>query len=308
MSHKRENENIKASTDTTSFQSKVCLCTVYLIFCFFDFLHRKLLTALRPATYCPFRVIFEMSENEDEPEQYGILDHPSGIILPKILRSLIPMDDDENEVSTYNSESKYRDWTVEELYRAINQASQQLLNVQSQISNGEDYYINNLSSISIYNSSKNFDASFLDSRNEYGNSASGIGPSTSAGMGGNSNAHRWFSSSLTDLSMYQQTLHRPELPRPVQPITRNVSFVLPVVVQAVGPAKPSKSSKLAVPSFMSNDVSTATTGTKAVEVVESTTQSKAPSVEEKTKPSTRKSERPPPPERRTTKRRRKSTS
>jgi hypothetical protein len=254
-------------------------------------------------------LIFEMIENDDLEEQYGVLEHPSGIVLPKILRSLIPLSQlDDEEGDSIHWEPKDREWTVEELYHAINQTSQQLLNVQSQILNGEDYYINNLSSISIYNSSKNFDASFLDSRNE-GNSIAGTGPSAAVG-GGIISSHRWFSSSFTDVSPYQHTVQRPDLPKPVQPILKSV----PIAASAI--TVPAESVKHSKPSdevtSLSSSASIVVTEAKDVKDSESVA-SKALLLEDKvvaTKPPTRKSERAPhpQPERRTTKRRRKSAS
>jgi hypothetical protein len=257
---------------------------------------------------------FEMNEIDDTEEQYGILEQPSGIVLPKILRSVIPPSQlDEEDVDATHWEPKDREWTVEELYHAINQTSQQLLNVQSQILNGEDYYINNLSSISIYNSSKNFDASFLDSRND-GNMAAGTGPSAAVG-GGNSNSHRWFSSSFTDISPYQHSVQRPELPKPVPPILKNVPSP-PVSAPSVTAALPKQSKPLeeVTPLSSSASILVAETAIDKAEKAAEPVPSEALIVEEKVvapKIPTRKSVRgqpPPPPEQRAMKRRRKSTS
>jgi hypothetical protein len=178
-----------------------------------------------------------MNESENDQEYYGFLEHPSGIVLPKLLRSSISSSLHPSEVGEDNEmeesrgtdgggdmiylEKKDRYWDVKEIVHTINETSQQLLNVQSQILNGEDFYVNNLSSISIYNT-KNVDASFLDSRNDYSN-ATTMGSSTATGMGSTiyNNHHRWFSGSLTDLSPYQRKMQLPVSPKKIHPVVRS---------------------------------------------------------------------------------------
>jgi hypothetical protein len=136
-----------------------------------------------------------------------------------------------------NNRSKY--WSCNEIIDSMNATSQQILNIQQQIMNGEDYYINNNASISIYNiynKNNNYDTTiFLDSKsdittntgtgsNMIGNmntnsstNSIGVGASTtsmsnnafnntSSNSASNNNQYRWFSNSFTNVKRYQKKL------------------------------------------------------------------------------------------------------
>jgi hypothetical protein len=181
---------------------------------------------------------------------YGYLKHPSGLILPKLLRDQLQQtsskqNGEENEDITitgsidtsyeeptlrcHRIQNRERHWTVTEIVDMMNATAQKIQNLQTQIINGEDYYVNHVTSISVYNSKNNYSDSttFLDSKTDVSNSHSYNYPSgsntggnattsshgTSSSSTGNHQQHRWFSNSFTTITPYQQTIPYPIIPR-----------------------------------------------------------------------------------------------
>ena len=270
---------------------------------------------------------------------YGYLKHPSGLILPKILRDQLQQslhekgDEHDDSNDTNYEESKIcrnqdqnmeRYWNVTEIVDVINATTQKIQNVQTQILNGEDYYVNNVTSLSVYNSKNNYSDSttFLDSKtdstnaNNYPSNSNAGGNSTtnSYGMNSNNNQHRWFSSSFTNITPYQQTIPYPSIPNK-EKMSKNTD------IRFVSSSKPKDSTSNDVASTAAVTTTTSapssaaliagtlpTTATTTAETETSMTlkDTTTTAVLSKRGRSTNTIPQPPPPTRRSTKRRRKT--
>ena len=173
---------------------------------------------------------------------YGYLKHPSGLMLPKVLRDQLQQSlkensgglnnnrpDDSNNDTAYEAiqicrhqnQNRERYWSVTEIIDMLNATSQKIQNVQTQIINGEDYYVNNVTSISVYNTKNNYSDSttFLDSKtdststNNYPTSSNTGSNATTNSNGSLNNQHRWFSSSFTNIKPHEQNIPYPTIPR-----------------------------------------------------------------------------------------------
>ena len=267
---------------------------------------------------------------------YGYLRNPSGLMLPKVLRDQLQQslkengegnerrEDcfdtnlEENKQSRHQIQDKERYWNVVEIVDMINATSQKLQNIQTQITNGEDFYVNNVTSISVYNSKNNYSDSttFLDSKtestssNNYTSSSNTGGNTTtnSHGVSINHNQHRWFSSSFTNMKPYQQSVPYPTIPRKENcAIASSLSFIPSNHASKIignGTASSVQSRSSAAPTSSSDILAAvATTATTA----ETTTVSKDASANTITKRGRSSNvQPPPPPTRRSTKRRRKT--
>ncbi len=267
---------------------------------------------------------------------YGYLRNPSGLMLPKVLRDLLQQSLKENgeendrledcfdtnleetKLYRHQSQNKERYWNVSEIIDMINATSQKLQNIQTQMINGEDFYVNNVTSISVYNTKNNYSDSttFLDSKTEStssnnypsSNNTGGNTTTNSYGVSNNNNQHRWFSSSFTNMKPYQQSVPYPTIPRKENLAIVSISSSIPSdhtsknrgtetasSVQSRSPTAPPLSSDILAALATTATISETTTVSKDASATTITKRGRSSNVQPQ-----------PPPTRRSTKRRRKT--